>query len=74
MKRFSHFQARPFHGHRRGEAQDDAQAAQDAEHGQIPRVTEATVLQHRQTDITAAAVCRGATFFACTVIISIIKL
>lgn len=72
VKLFSHFQARPLHGHGGGEAQDDAQAAQDAEHGQIPRVTEAAVLQHRHRYVYRC--CSRVTFFACTVIISIIKL
>lgn len=43
-----HFEAGPLHSHRGGQTQDDAQAAQYAEHRQIPRVTEATVLQHRE--------------------------
>lgn len=46
-----HFEARPLHGHRGGETEDDAKAAEHAKHRQIPRVAEATVLQHRDTFI-----------------------
>ncbi len=40
-----YFEAGPLHSHGGGQTQDDAQAAQHAEHRQIPRVTEAAVLQ-----------------------------
>ena len=40
-----HADAGPLHSHRGGQTEDDAQAAQHAEHRQIPRVTEAAVLQ-----------------------------
>ena len=48
MEPFGHSEARPLHSHGGGEAEDDAQAAQHAEHREIPRVTESTVLQHTE--------------------------
>lgn len=51
-----HFQARPLHSHRGGKTEDDAKATEHAEHGQIPRVAEATVLQQRDTSINSMAV------------------
>lgn len=47
-----HRQAGPLHGHRRGQTQDDAEAAEHAEHRQVPGVTEAAVLQPRGSRIT----------------------
>lgn len=61
VKLLGHLQACPLHSHGGGETKDDAQAAEHAEHGQIPRVAEATVLQHRGTERlvgdVAAALC-----------------
>lgn len=42
-----HFEAGPLHSHRGGQTQDNAQAAQHAEHRQVPGVTEDTTLQRR---------------------------
>lgn len=50
MELLGHFEAGPLHSHRGGQTQHDAQAAQYAEHRQIPRVTEATVLQQRESE------------------------
>lgn len=41
-------EARPLHGHGGGEAEDDAEAAEHAEDGQVPGVAEAAVLQTRR--------------------------
>lgn len=41
---FGHFQAGPLHSDGGGQAQDDAEAAEHAEHRQVPDVTEAAVL------------------------------
>lgn len=43
-----HLEAGPLHSDRGGQTQDDAEAAQHAEHRQIPRVAEATVLQKKR--------------------------
>lgn len=45
MQLLGHLQAGPLHGHRGGQTQDDAEAAEDAEHRQVPGVAEAAVLQ-----------------------------
>lgn len=42
---FGHFQAGPLHSYRSGQTQDNAEAAEHAEHRQVPDVTEAAVLQ-----------------------------
>lgn len=44
---FSHFEAGPLHNNAGGQTQDDAEATEHAEHGQIPRVTETTLLQRK---------------------------
>lgn len=44
----SHFEAGPLHSYGGGQTQDDTQAAQHAEHRQIPRVTEDTALQRKR--------------------------
>lgn len=49
---FGHLQAGPLHSHGGGQTQDDAQAAEHAEHRQVPDVTEATVLQPQGSQIT----------------------
>lgn len=43
-----HLEAGPLHGDRGGQTQDDAEAAQHAEHCQIPRVAEATLLPRQR--------------------------
>lgn len=48
MQLLGHLEARPLHGDRGGQTQDDAEAAQHAEHRQIPRVAEATVLRKKR--------------------------
>lgn len=47
-----HLQASPLHGHGGGQTQDDAEAAEYAEHRQVPDVTEAAVLQPQGSQIT----------------------
>lgn len=51
MKLFGHFESGPLHGHGGGQTQDDAEAAQHAEDGQIPRVTEAAGLQREREGV-----------------------
>lgn len=46
-----HFEAGPLHSHGGGQTQDNAQATQHAEHQQIPRVTEATLLQSERVGV-----------------------
>lgn len=46
-----HLQAGPLHGHGGGQTQDDAEAAEHAEHRQVPDVAEAAVLQPQGSQI-----------------------
>lgn len=82
MELLGHFEAGPLHSHGGGQAEDDAQAAEHAEHRQIPRVTEVAVLQHKLLESMSVTLrlfekmrkSEGvpATQFACTAIIRLI--
>lgn len=57
-------EARPLHGHGGGEAEDDAEAAEHAEDGQVPGVAEAAVLQTRRHAVSRRHGCSSGCWFS----------